>query len=73
MLNHVPESALNPLEKIVRFSGLIQAPVPPFITVMKMAGKQGIVLPLLAASFIAIRFAEILFSCQEKEVGRPFN
>jgi hypothetical protein len=56
MLNHVPESALNPLGKIVRFNGLIKAPVPPFITVAKMAGKQGIVLSLPAASFIAIRF-----------------
>ena len=73
MLNHVPESALHPLGKIVRFNGLIQAPVPPFINVTKMADKQGIVLSLPTASFTAIRFTETLFSCQGNEVGRPFN
>jgi H+/Cl- antiporter ClcA len=55
-----PAAAIVILAMVSYFSGVVQTPITAFVIVMEMTGNQSMLLPLMAASFIAYGTSTII-------------
>ena len=53
LFTSVPASAVIIIGMVACFSGVTQAPITAFVIVMEMIGSHEMILPLMAAAFIA--------------------
>lgn len=60
LLPFAPASAVILLGMVAYFAGVIQAPITAFVIVMEMTDNHGMVLPLMAASFIAMATSRMI-------------
>ncbi len=59
-LPNAPASAVVILGMVAYFSGVVQSPITAFVIVMEMTDNHTLVLPLMAASFIAYSISRII-------------
>lgn len=74
ILPSTPMGAMVILGMVAYFSGVVQTPITAFVIVMEMTDDHGMILPLMAASFIAYAVSRVICPVPLYEaLAQPFR